>query len=202
VPIVLGTALAARMNGSDAVSVAFFGDAAFEQGVTHESLAFAALRALPVLFVCENNGYATNSPLAARQLSPDIAPRARAHGLPGVTVDGNDVVAVHRAALDAVRRARRGGGPTFIEAKTYRWREHVGPNFDAEMGYRTQAEIDAWIAKDPIARHARLLQRRGVLTTAQRVELEARVDAAVAEAVAFAKAAPFPEMSAMFEDVE
>src|SRR5881397_3734437 len=133
VPIAVGAALAAALRGSDDVSVAFFGDAGIEQGVTHESLAFAALRRLPVVFVCENNLYATLTPLSKRQVSADIWPRAVAHGLPGVSVDGNDVLAVYEAAAHAVARARAGDGPTFIEAKTYRWREHVGPNFDVEV---------------------------------------------------------------------
>src|SRR5213594_4101215 len=101
VPLAVGSALAASLRGIDEVAVAFFGDAAMEQGVTHESLAFAALRRLPVLFVCENNLYATNSPLTARQVAKDIAPRGAAHGVPGVIVDGNDVVAVYNAALAA-----------------------------------------------------------------------------------------------------
>jgi TPP-dependent pyruvate/acetoin dehydrogenase alpha subunit len=202
VPLAVGCALAARMQGRDAVAVAFFGDAAVEQGVTHESLAFAALRRLPVLFVCENNGYATHSPLAARQLTPDIAPRAAAHHVPGVTVNGNDVVAVYRAGREAVARAQAGEGPTFIEAKTYRWREHVGPNFDVELGYRTQAEIDAWVARDPITALGRQLERRGILTAAARTALDASVDAEVADAIEFAKSSPFPDVADMLTDVE
>jgi pyruvate dehydrogenase E1 component alpha subunit len=108
VPLALGTALAATMAGSDEVAVAFFGDAAMEQGVTHESLALAALRRLPVLFVCENNLYATNTPLRTRQAGRDMAPRAAGHWLPGVIVDGNDVVAVYRAARWSGRGAARG----------------------------------------------------------------------------------------------
>jgi TPP-dependent pyruvate/acetoin dehydrogenase alpha subunit len=201
VPLAVGSALAATLQGRDDLAVAFFGDAAMEQGVLHESLAFAALRRLPVLFVCENNGYATNSPLSARQLSADIAPRARAHWVPGVSVDGNDVVAVYRAAARAVARARRGEGPTFLEAETYRWREHVGPNFDVELGYRTQAEIDAWMARDPIAAHARRLERRRILPAAARARLDAEVAAEVADAVAFAQQAPFPEPDALYTEV-
>jgi TPP-dependent pyruvate/acetoin dehydrogenase alpha subunit len=201
VPLAVGAALAATLQGRDDVSVAFFGDAALEQGVLHESLAFAALRRLPVLFVCENNGYATNSPLSARQVRTDLAPRAGGHAVPGVIVDGNDVVAVYRAAAAAVARGRRGDGPTFIEAKTYRWREHVGPNFDVELGYRTQAEIDSWIARDPIVTHARRLERLGVVSAGERARIDAQVAADVEDAVAFAKQAPFPELDAMFSEV-
>ncbi len=202
VPLAVGTALAARMAGTDEVAVAFFGDAAMEQGVTHESLALAALRRLPVLFVCENNLYATNTPLRTRQAGTDLAPRAAGHWVPGVTVDGNDVVAVYRAAKAAVERARRGRGPTLIEVKTYRFREHVGPNYDIDLGYRTQAELDRWMAREPVAALARRLERAGVLSAERRQALDAQVEAEVADAVAFAKASPFPEPAALYADVE
>ncbi len=202
IPLALGCALAASLTGSDEVSVAFFGDAAAEQGVTHESLGVAALRKLPVLFVCENNLYATNSPLKVRQATPDIAPRAAAYRMPGVIVDGTDAVAVYRAARTAVARAREGGGPTLIEAKTYRWREHVGPNFDIDLGYRTQAELDRWMAKDPVTRLARRLLRAGVLPAARRQAIEAAVEAEVADAVAFARSSPFPEPESLYADVD
>jgi pyruvate dehydrogenase E1 component alpha subunit len=201
VPVAVGRALAATLAGVDDVAVTFFGDAAVEQGVTHESLAFAALRKLPVLFVCENNGYATASPLAARQVAGDIWRRAEAHGVPGVGVDGNDVVAVYRAAQTAVERARRGDGPTFIEAKTYRWLGHVGPGDDFAMGYRTREEIDAWRAKDPIATYAARLEAVGVLSVAQRTALGRAVQDEIDRAIAFAKASPFPAPEAMYTDV-
>ena len=200
VPIAVGRALASTLQGTDEVAVAFFGDAAIEQGVTHESLNFAALRRLPVLFVCENNLYATNSPLSARQVTSDIAPRA-AFLMPGVIVDGNDVVEVYKAATAAVARARRGEGPTFIEAKTYRWREHVGPNYDIDLGYRSQAELDAWMARDPLVIHARRLEALGVMTPAERAAVDARIEAEVTAAVEFAKASPFPEPASLYTDV-
>ena len=201
VPVAVGRALASTLAGRDEVSVTFFGDAAVEQGVTHESLAFAALRKLPVIFVCENNGYATASPLSNRQVNPDIWRRAEAHAVPGVGVDGTDVVAVYRTAQTAVARARRGDGPTFIEAKTYRWLGHVGPGDDFAMGYRTREEIDAWRAKDPIATYAARLEALGVLTGAQRRALERSVQDEIDRAVEFAKASPFPEPDAMYTDV-
>jgi pyruvate dehydrogenase E1 component alpha subunit len=202
VPLAVGCALAASLRGIDEVAVAFFGDAAMEQGVTHESLAFAALRRLPVLFVCENNLYATNSFLAARQVSNDIAPRAAAHEVPGAIVDGNDVVAVHKVALAAAERARRGKGPTFIEIKTYRWREHVGPNYDVGPGGRPQAELDAWMAQDPLAALARRLERRRVLPAADREALDRAIEEELRAAVAFAKASPFPDAAALYADVD
>jgi pyruvate dehydrogenase E1 component alpha subunit len=202
VPMAVGAALAASMRGIEEVAVAFFGDAAVEQGVTHESLAFAALRRLAVIFVCENNLYATNSPLSARQLSSEIAQRGAAHGVPGVAVDGNDVVAVFQVARAAVERARRGEGPTLIEAKTYRWREHVGPNFDIDQGYRTQAELDSWMARDPLLIHARRLESQGILTASQRAAIDEHAEAEAAAAVEFARTSPFPEPDTLVTDVE
>ena len=131
-----------------------------------------------------------------------MAPRAAGHWLPGITVDGNDVVAVYRAARTAVERARRGWGPTLIEVKTYRFREHVGPNYDIDQGYRTQAELDRWMAKEPVGGLARRLERTGVLPAARRGVLDAQVEADVADAVAFAKSSPFPELAALYADVE
>ena len=202
VPIAVGRALAAVLQGAEEVAVAFFGDAAIEQGVTHESFNFASLRRLPVLFVCENNLYATNSPLSVRQPSPDIWSRAAAYFMPGVAVDGNDVVGVYLAAKAAVERARRGEGPTLIEAKTYRWREHVGPNYDVELGYRTQVELDEWMAKDPLRLYADRLDALGILTSSERAAIDAQVEADVAAAVQFAKASPFPEPAALYTDVD
>ncbi|MBI2526491.1 MAG: thiamine pyrophosphate-dependent dehydrogenase E1 component subunit alpha [Candidatus Rokubacteria bacterium] len=202
IPLAVGCALAATLTGSDEVAVAFFGDAAAEQGVTHESLGLAALRRLPVLFVCENNLYATHSPLRARQVSEDIAPRAAAYRMPGVIVDGTDAVAVYRAARAAVARARKGGGPTLIEAKTYRWREHVGPNFDIALGYRSQAELSRWMERDPLEGVARRLLQAGVMEAAHRERIDAAVEAEVAQAVAFAKASPFPSAEQLCADVE
>ncbi len=202
IPLAVGCALASSLAGTGEVSVAFFGDAAVEQGVTHESVSFAALRRLPALFVCENNLYATNSALSVRQVSTDIAPRLGAHGLPAVIVDGNDVLAVHRVAREAVERARRGDGPTFIEAKTYRWREHVGPNFDVEMGYRTREEVDAWMARDPVARLAAALEADRVLDAAARARMEADVADEIARAIEFAKASPFPAPETLLVDVD
>jgi pyruvate dehydrogenase E1 component alpha subunit len=202
IPIAVGHALGISLQGTDEVTVAFFGDAGVEQGVSHESFNFAALRRLPVLFVCENNLYSTHTPLRVRQPSPDIAPRGAAFDMPGVAVDGNDVVEVYLAAKAAVERARRGEGPTLIEAKTYRWREHVGPNYDIDLGYRTQAELDEWMARDPLVIHARRLEGQGILTRAERAALDAQVEEEVAAAVQFAKASPFPESAALYTDVD
>jgi acetoin:2,6-dichlorophenolindophenol oxidoreductase subunit alpha len=193
IPLAVGAALAARMQGRDTVAVAFFGDGAVEEGAFHESVSFAALRRLPVIFACENNFYATYSPMTSRQVADNIFARVEPLGMPGVRVDGNDVTAVYRAAADAVRRARAGAGPTLLELRTYRWRDHVGPGSDVGVGYRTQAEVDAWMAQDPVATFARALERAGVLEEAARRAIERAIDTAVEAAVAFAKTSPFPE---------
>jgi acetoin:2,6-dichlorophenolindophenol oxidoreductase subunit alpha len=195
IPLAVGAALAARMQQREAVAVAFFGDGAVEEGAFHESVSFAALHRLPVVFACENNFYATYSPMTSRQVADNIFARAEPFGMPGVRVDGNDVAAVYRAAADAVRRARAGAGPALLELRTYRWRDHVGPAYDVAVGYRTQAELDAWMARDPVATFALALARAGVLSEAARLAIEGEIDAAVDEAVAFAKASPYPEPS-------
>ncbi len=188
IPMAVGAAWSATLRKTDALGVCFLGEAAVEEGVFAESLNFAALRKLPVLFVCENNLYATNTPLGPRQpAGTEIRRRGEPFGVPGVRVDGNDVLAVHAAAGEAVARARQGGGPTLIEGMTYRWKAHVGPDGDAHLGYRTQEEIDRWIARCPLSLLSRALGEEGLSA------IHAAVDREVAEAVAFAQASPFPD---------
>ena len=153
IPIAVGTAFASLMRGESRVSVVFFGDAAPETGAFHESLNFAALKRLPVVFVCENNLYSTASPLSVRQ--PDgleLVERGRGHGVASEQGDGNDAVEVYERARRAVERARRGEGPTFLEFKTYRWREHCGPYYDNDLGYRSESEFQEWQGRCPLTR--------------------------------------------------
>ena len=200
-PLAVGAALAAQMRGRDTVAVSFFGDGAVEEGVFHECVSFAALRRLPVIFACENNFYATYSPLASREVKDNIYERVAPLGIPGVRLDGNDVTAVYRAATKAVARARAGGGPTLLEMRTYRWRDHVGPGYDVSVGYRAQAEVDAWIACDPVATFGRALEAAGVLAARARARLDASLDRDVDDAVAFAKASQFPDESELAQQV-
>jgi pyruvate dehydrogenase E1 component alpha subunit len=197
IPLAVGAALATRMRGGDGVAVAFFGDGAVEEGTFQESLAFAALRRLPVVFACENNFYATYSPLSSRQVADNIFERGAPLRVPGVRLDGNDVTAVYRGTREAVARARRGAGPTLLELRTYRWRDHVGPGFDIAVGYRSQAELDAWMARDPVGCFGRALERAGVSATAEREAIHGELDAALDDAVAFAKGSPFPAHAEM-----
>jgi pyruvate dehydrogenase E1 component alpha subunit len=181
------------MDRLDRVAVTFFGDGTVEEGIFHESLNFAVVKRLPVLFVCENNGYSTHTRLEVRQpASVPIHARAGSYGMVSARVDGNDVFAVFAAAREAVERLRRGEGPSFLECMTYRWREHVGPLWDYDKGYRTKAEVDEWIARCPIKRATERLVAEGLcsMEEVERVERDCRDE--VNRAVAAAKAAPFP----------
>jgi pyruvate dehydrogenase E1 component alpha subunit len=193
VPIACGAAFAFARKPGSRVAAAFFGDAAVEEGTLFESLNLAALWKLPVLFVCENNGYSTCTPISKRQPPTPIFERARAFGMAAESVDGNDAPAVLAAAQRAVARARRGEGPTFLECATYRWLEHVGPNHDWDVGYRTREEVESWMARCPIARLETLLESRGWLPAEKRETVRKATARLVDAAFAFADKSPFPE---------
>ena len=193
VPIAVGAALAAQLKGEERVVVVFLGDATTEEGVTSESLNFAALKQAPVIFLCENNFYAVQSPLAARQPpGRDIRRWAEAHDLPAVRVDGMNVLAVHDATRTAVARARSGGGPTFIDAPVYRFRAHGGAGDDSATGYRMEAERVAWESICPVATFGEHLAQAGRLNNAMIEGMEAEIAAEIAQAFAFALASPNP----------
>ena len=200
-PLAVGAALAFAMQASDRVAVTFFGDAGVEQGVFHESLNFAALRRLPVLFVCENNFYSTQTPIAKRQPLDNIFEHGEAYGIPGERLDGNDVLAVYLAADRAVQRCRRGEGPTLLECRTYRWREHVGPNFDWDMGYRTREEVEAWMARCPVENWEKRLLKAKIAAETDLQLIASKIDKEVESALALAKADPLPDDADLFENV-
>ncbi len=179
------------LQGSDRVSVAFFGDGAVSNGAFHEGLNLATVWDLPVLFVCENNLYATEVPFSSVTRQPSVAARAASYGLPGIELDGNDVLAIHRAAGEAVARARGGDGPTLLECKTYRTRPHSEGMRDA--GYRTAEEIATWKGRDPIARLRDHLLRAEIATEAEIDAVDGAVTALIAEAVTFARESPWPD---------
>ncbi len=192
VPLAVGVALAESMRGGHGVAVCFFGDGCFEEGVVHESMNFAALRRLPVLFACENNGWAVNTPLRERQPERRLADVARAHGLAAREADGNDVFGVREAARELVDRARAGGGPAFLELRTTRLTEHCGPGSDEPLGLRPTSEFEAMRRNCPLARaRAELLGRRAADPEFFEA-VEEEVAAAVEEAFAFAEASPVP----------
>jgi 2-oxoisovalerate dehydrogenase E1 component len=188
-----------KLLKTDRVSVAFFGDGASNNGAFHEGLNLAAAWQLPTLFICENNLYATEVPIVKATANPYIASRAAAYGMPGVAVDGNDVLAVYRAAEEAVQRARAGGGPTLIECRTYRIRAHSEGMRDT--GYRTQEEINAWKERDPIKHFQEKLAAEGIATQTELDAIDAEIKALAADAVAFAENSPFPDPATVTEHV-
>jgi TPP-dependent pyruvate/acetoin dehydrogenase alpha subunit len=201
IPLAAGAALASQMRGNGRVSVAFFGDGASEQGAFHEAMNFAALKRLPLLFVCENNYYATNSPLSARQPHPDIHRRAAGYGIPGVSLNGNDVLAVYQAAQEAVARAREGDGPTLLECKTYRWKGHVGPDCDWEKGCRPREELTDWMNRCPVESWRERLVAWGVVDQEwYRRRLE-ETDARLDQALQSARGSSFPDPDELYQQV-
>lgn len=193
IPVGVGAALAFQQEKKPNVAVIYLGDASLEEGVYHESANFAALKKLPAIFVCENNLYSVYTNLQDRQPSRPLTELGRAHGMPTAHIDGNDVSAVYRATVAAVARARAGAGPTFVLADTYRWREHCGPNYDNDLGYRTVAEFTEWRARDPIARLHTELTAAGLIDSAAEEAIKAEFAREVAEAFAAAEAAPLPD---------
>jgi len=201
VPIGTGAALAAQMQGADRVVVVFFGDAAVEEGVTSESLNFAALKRVPVIFFCENNFYSVQSPLATRQPPRDLCAWAASYHMPSIAVDGMNVLAVHAAMKEAVDRARAGEGPTFIEAPVYRYRAHGGAGDDSKTGYRDVAEREGWEEFCPVKMFCKFLTGAGLLDARSCAEFEASIDAEIAEAFEFALASANPTEEDLYRHV-
>lgn len=201
IPLGAGAALAARLKREDRIAVSYFGDGASDEGVLQETLNFAALKRLPVLFVCENNFYATNSHQRARHAEGVISRRAEAFGMPSAFADGNDVEAVWEAAGRAVEHVRSGEGPYFLEFPTYRWKGHVGPDCDWEKGCRPKAELDSWLARCPVENYTKKLLADGALDEARLGELKAGIGAEIEAAWAEAKAGPPPAADELLKDV-
>ncbi len=202
ISITTGAALAARLEGKGAVAVCFFGDGASAQGVLMEALNLSSLWKLPIVFVCENNGYSEYTPSSAVTAGV-ISERAKPYGVPAVIIDGNDVVAVWNAAATAIDRARRGEGPSFIEARTYRMRGHIEAEAAFLQGgsYRSQEEIDQWKSRDPIERFVKSLREQRALDAEVLKGIEDRVREAVEEAAAFAEASELPDPAQVSECV-
>ena len=201
IPLAAGVALANKMDGSDRLCAAFFGDGAMEEGVWHETANFAALKSLPVLFVCENNFFSVYSHIGDRQPDADLSRFAAAHGIPVYQAPSEDVMAIHNASCEAVAHIRSGKGPAFILVDTYRHREHCGPNFDDDLGYRDPAERDDWFGKDPVSHTKAALLAAGDLTEQELSEITARIEAEVADAFSAADSAPFPDPATVGERV-
>lgn len=198
IPIATGAALSAKLRGTDQVTIAFFGDGAANIGRFHEGINLASVWSLPVVFICENNLWAVSVPTSVSTNIANIADRAIGYGIPGITVDGMDVMAVYEAVGEAVARARSGKGPTLIEAKTYRFRGH----FEGDSGtYRPKEEIEQWLKRDPIKNFKQKLLEMKVLTAKQADEIDKEALAEMDEAVKFALESPFPEPEETLENV-
>ncbi len=202
-PIAAGSALAAQIAGRDDVTACFFGDGASNEGTFHEALNLAAVWKLPVVFVCENNGFGEFTPMASVTSVKDIATRAQAYAIPGYIVDGNDILEVYRYASEAVARARAGEGPTLLECKTYRWEGHVVGEqaFLGSNGYREEAEIEAWKKKCPIIRFEQFLLGGGKVSRAELDRIANETQSELEQAVEFARQGTLPDPSEVTDDV-
>jgi pyruvate dehydrogenase E1 component alpha subunit len=202
IALAVGAAFGSRMRGERHVTVAFFGDAAVEEGIFYECANFAALKLLPVVLVCENNGLSTCSPPEVRQPpGRAIADMVRGMGVTARAGDGNDVLEVRRLAAQAVEHARGGAGPYFLELHTYRWREHCGPDYDFHLGYRSEAEVESWKRRCPLLRLREHMRAAGAWDDETAEGIAGEVDEEVRAAVRFAQDSPFPEESRLLEDV-
>lgn len=199
IPQAVGAAWAMRQQGSASVAVAFFGDGATSQPDFHSALNLAGVWKAPVVFICQNNHWAISIPSSQQSAAPTFASKAVAYGMPGVRVDGNDVLAVYCAVRDAAERARGGGGPTLIECVTYRIGAHSSS--DDPSRYRDAAEVEAWVKKDPLTRFRRFLEAYGLHDDAREEALQAELDAEIRAAITEAEAAPAIERSTLFDDV-
>jgi TPP-dependent pyruvate/acetoin dehydrogenase alpha subunit len=192
----VGFAYALKLQRKDSVVVSFFGDGAVDEGVFHESLNFAALKSLPIVFICENNFYAIHTHQSLRQKLANICERARVYGMPTEQIPSNDPLRIYERVNETVGKLRSGeAGPFFFECLTYRLKEHVGPNDDFHLGYRTREEAKPWIENDPIKRLG------DQLDPAQRHKIEAHVEAEIRESFAFAERSPFPAAAELYTDV-
>ena len=195
IPIGAGYAYALKLRKEKRISVVFFGDGAVDEGVFHETMNFASLKKLPVLFVCENNHYAVHSADLDRHPKSNLCERVEAYGIPAKYIPGNDVAAINEAASEAVDSIRAGNGPMFLECETYRWMEHVGPGEDFGLGYRTPEERQPWIDND------QLIRAEKEIDADLAVEIRASVEQEIDAAFEFAESSPFPDPSELLTDV-
>ena len=200
-PIAGGAGLSIKMRGTDQVVVSFFGDGACNQGIFHESLNLAAAWKLPVIYICENNQYAIS--VAAQRVGAikDYYLRKASYGIKGCKVDGNDVLAVYEASKEAVEQARKGGGPTLIECKTYRWRGHYEGEADRTYTYRSKKEIEEWMGKCPVERFRKFLLERNEIKESELKKVEAKIQKELDEAIQFAMNSPDPSPEDALKDL-
>lgn len=201
IPIAVGAALAFKMQNKSNVALVYFGDGAADEGVMHESLNFAALKKLPVIFVCENNFYATTSPDSNRKPLDNTAERAAIFGIPWKKIDGNNVLVVYKATKEAVERAKKGKGPSFIEARTYRWHSHVGPDDDTQWGLRSKEELQKWMKKCPLKTYEKFLLGKRILTPKDVSKTKKEIQEKVDRAFAFGKSSKYPDKEEIYDDL-
>jgi len=202
IPVGVGLGLSVQLKKTDQISCVFLGDGAVEEGVFYESVNFAVVRKLPVLFICENNLYSVYSPLSVRQpQGRSIAKMVEAMGIKVVTGAGSDLLSCHQIMRDAMNTMRTGGGPCFLEFSTYRWREHCGPGFDNDIGYRTEGEFLDWQARDPLSNLEKVLNKSNSNLKLKVDEIKLAVNSELQTAFEAAEGAPFPEASEAYQDV-
>jgi len=202
IAVAVGAALGFVMQQKPGVAISFFGEAATEEGVFSESLNFAALKKLPVVFICENNLYSVNSPLSVRQPAErQITAFAEALNVPAEKGDGNDVKQVYQMTAQAVEGVRRSRGPRFLEFDTYRWREHCGPNYDFDMGYRTEAEFNVWKLRDPLLKTGEHLRIAGVVDDVEMERMHQEIKTEIEAAFSFAQNSPPPVAADLYHSI-
>jgi pyruvate dehydrogenase E1 component alpha subunit len=193
IPVAMGAAFANQMKGNNLVTVLFLGDGAVEEGVFHETINLAILKNVPIIFFCENNLYSVYTHLKHRQPNRSIAGLAKAHGAESVSIDGNNILEVYTESQKAYNHVREGLGPYFIEASTYRWREHCGVYYDNNIGYRTEEEFQDWKKNCPVATFEKKILSENIATVTELEEIRKEVEKEIDESVVFAKESPFLE---------
>ncbi len=195
IPLAVGAALAAKFDNKKAVSVAFFGDGACEEGILHECLNMSSIMKLPMVFIVENNLYSSHLDIMQRQPSDSVARFAEAHGIPYTVVDGNDVISVEKASKELIENARNAQGPAFIEAVTFRWLGHVGPNEDIDVGIRrSKKEVTEWKNRDPVGRLFQALEQQNLMTLSDFQKLNQQIDEQITISKNKALQAPWPDL--------
>ncbi len=201
IPMAVGSAFAFSNIEHDVVSVAFFGDGAVCEGTFYESLNFAALKKLPVIFVCENNLYSTHMPISECLANTNIYQKASMFNIPGIRINGNNAIEVYKTAEMVIENARRGKGPTLIECLTYRWLGHVGPHDDLDKGLRSYEELKSWTAKCPIKELEGLLLDRNIISQQEIAHTTQMIDEEIRKAIIYAKESPFPDVNELTQFV-
>lgn len=199
IPVATGVAFGVSLKNEERVVVVFFGDAAVEEGVFSESINFASLKKLKIIFVCENNLYSVYTHVSERQpATRSNVSIAKAYGINGLEADGNNVMTVYKSMSYIIESVRSGSGPAYVEYKTYRWREHCGPNFDNNIGYRKDSEYSAWRKRCPVESFENLLKKEGTLSDAEIGEITKKITAEIDDAFCFSQKSPFPSKEALY----